>query len=203
MSDPGNLFNEQLISFLSILANEGATNAARGFGSMVGYELGVTKPNVRMVHLSEIPNLMGGPEKEAVGIYLRIEGDLTGQIMLVIPYEKAFELVKLLLGDDIPLSSELGRLERSALAEVGNLTASFFLNAVATKTGLSVRPSPPAVIVDMVGAILDIVIATTGGITEHVILLGSTFQYQEREVDCEFWVIPDPSALDRFTSGSN
>ena len=202
MTQSDSSFNEKLLTFLEVIAKEGASNAAKGFSAMIGQDLSVTAPNIRLVHINEIPYLMGGPEKEAVGIYLRVEGDLTGQIMLVMPYEKAFEIVNLLLdmGDEIP--KELGRLERSALAEVGNLTASFFLNSVASMTGLKLLPTPPAVIIDMIGAILDIIVATSGGVSEHVLLLGTNFTYKNRSVNTEFWVIPDTNALERFTNRS-
>ena len=86
--------------------------------------------------------------------------------MLVIPIQRALELVDLLMGQTIGTSKTFGSLERSALAEVGNLTATFFMNSVAKISGIGLRPTPPAVMVDMVGAILDIIIATTGGISE-------------------------------------
>ncbi|HEY9077933.1 MAG TPA: chemotaxis protein CheC [Anaerolineaceae bacterium] len=199
MANQDKSFNEKLLSYLQLVVSEGAQGAARGFSGILGQNLTVASPSVRTVNILDIPNLLGGPEKEAVGIYLRAEGDLSGQIMLIIPYEKAFELVDLLLGPMERTSHDLGRLERSALAEVGNMTGTFFLNAVASMTGLSIRPTPPAVIVDMVGAIMDIIVATTGGISEHVILLGTTFTYGDREVEAEFWVIPDTSSLETFT----
>ena len=95
-------------------------------------------------------------------------------------------------------TNELGSLERSALAEVGNLTAAFFLNAVASMTGISARPTPPAVMVDMIGAILDIIVAATGGISEEVITFQAMFSYADRSVDADFWVIPDPTTLESF-----
>jgi chemotaxis protein CheC len=93
-------------------------------------------------------------------------------------------------------------LERSALGEVGNLTGSFFLNSVAKLTGASVRPTPPAVLVDMVGAILDIIIATTGGVSEHVLLLRADLTDGDRRVDADFWVIPDTATIQALRAGN-
>jgi chemotaxis protein CheC len=98
---------------------------------------------------------------------------------------------------DLPpgTTEQLGTLERSALGELGNLCGSFFLNSVAKIAGASFRPSPPAVMVDMVGAILDIVVATAGGLSEHVLLMQANFMDGSRSVDADFWVIPDLKTL--------
>jgi chemotaxis protein CheC len=64
--------------------------------------------------------------------------------------------------------------------------------------GMETRPTPPAVMVDMVGAILDVIIATAAGIGEHVLMLSATFMQGDREAEASFWVIPDPRVLEAF-----
>ncbi len=192
-------FDDRLLAFLDVIAKEGLQNAAKGFSGMVGETLRVKNPNVSLVPLSHIPEMLGGPENEAVGIYLRVEGDLAGQIMLILPCEKAFGLVDLIMGLSPGTTNHLGHLERSALAEVGNITGSFFLNSVANQTGVNSRPSPPAVMVDMVGAILDIIVATSGGLSAHVLMFKASFELGEQELEADFWVIPDPKTLQAFS----
>jgi chemotaxis protein CheC len=196
-------FDDKLMSMLHIIANEGINNAARGFSGLLGEKLTVNNPGVRMVELKEIPHILGGPENEAIGVYLRAEGDISGQIMLVIPYEKALELVDLLIGNPPNTTQELGSYERSALAEVGNQTGTFFINSLSSLTGFDVRPSPPAVMVDMVGAILDIIVATTGGVSEHVLLMEANFELGNRKVETNFWVIPDEKTLNAIRFGAS
>lgn len=189
------ILNDKMVAYLERLAKEGIHNAAKGFSGMLGQELSVVEPEVCMVPLLSISSIVGGPEDEVVGIYLRAEGDLATQFMMVIPIHKAVELVDLLMDQPIGTTEVLGSMERSALAEVGNLTASFFMNSIAAISGISLRPTPPAVMVDMVGAILDIIIATSGGISETVMMLKTMFILGEREVGADFWVIPDEKTL--------
>jgi chemotaxis protein CheC len=195
-------FDEKLSGLLTTLAGEGIHQAASGLSDMLGESVLVVEPRVRLVRLSDIPALLGGPESEAVGLYLQAQGGLPGQIMLVVPYPKALELADLLMELPPGTTRQLGPMERSALAEVGNLTSSFFLNAVATRLGQDIRPTPPAVMVDMVGAILDVIVAVSGGVGEHVLMLEGAFQRQNRGVDVTFWVIPDPAALKPFAEVS-
>jgi chemotaxis protein CheC len=188
-------FDESVRALLSKLANEGMLNAARGFSGMVGEPISVSGSAAQLVPLAALPEMLGGPENEAVGIYLRATGDLPGQIMLVVPFEKALELCDMLLGVSEGTTQSFGTLERSALQELGNVAASFFLNSMANALSRDTRPSPPAVMVDMIGAILDIVVATAGGQSEHVLMLQAVFMRAGRGVDCSFWMLPDPAAL--------
>ena len=183
-------------------AAEGMKSAADGFSTMLGENLLASEPTFREVPLSEIPKLLGGPETEAVGVYLKAEGAISCQVMLVIPLERSLELADLLLNEKPGNTKELGPLERSALGEVGNLTTSYFLNSLAHLTGNTVRPSPPAVMVDMVGAIMDIIIATCGGICDNVLLLQTKFTNKNRSIETSFWVIPDRQTLEFLASGA-
>ena len=188
--------DHHLQTLLDYMAREGVQNAARGISDMVGEPLTVADPVIINVLLEEIPKLLGGPETEAVGIYLRTTGAMAGQIMIVLPLPKALELVDLIMALEPGTTKILGSLERSALAELGNLTGSFFLNAVDAAMGLDGRPSPPAVIVDMVGAIMNIIIATSAGLSDTVPMIQTTFFRGNREAQADFWVVPDSSALE-------
>ncbi len=188
-------FDQELMEMLKQIAGDGIRNAAKGFSGMIGRKIEVSKPVARLVPVLSIAKIIGGPEDDAVGIYLRFNGDLDGQIMMILPYEKAMELVDLLMDQPLGTTSQLGSLERSALGELGNLCGTFFLNSMAKMISADIRPSPPAVMVDMVGAILDIVVATTGGVTEHVLLIQANFIDGDRIVEANFWVIPDLNTL--------
>jgi chemotaxis protein CheC len=189
------LFDEKLFEMLKSIASEGIINAAYGFSGMIGHKIEVSNPTLSLVPLMTIPQIIGSPENDAVGIYLRFEGDMVGQIMMIMSYQKSLELVDLLM--ELPQGStqHLGSLERSALGELGNLCGTFFLNSLAKLAGANFRPTPPAVMVDMVGAILDVVVATAGGISEHVLLMQANFMDGTRSVETNFWVIPDMVAL--------
>ncbi len=188
-------FDQNLLTLLKTIANEGIKNAADGFSGMVGRKIEVSEPVLELVPLLTIPKVVGGLEDDAVGVYLRFEGDMIGQIMMIIPHNKALELTDLLMGSEPGTTQHLGALERSALGELGNLCGTFFLNSLAKTSGANLRPSPPAIMVDMVGAILDIVVATAGGVNEHVLLTHASFKDGERFVETDFWVIPDLKAL--------
>jgi chemotaxis protein CheC len=187
-----------LRALLEKIASEGYRHAAEGLSGMMGKNVTASPATVEQVALRDIPALFGGPEAEAVGIYLRSEGLLAAQFLIAVPYQKAMELADLLMDQPVGTTTQMGSMERSALAEVGNLSVAFFLNSVDTVTGLGARPTPPAVMVDMLGAIIDIIISTTGGSVEQVSLLHSTLIQNGVDTQAEFWMIPDADTLKQF-----
>ena len=196
--------NKLNIRNLQEIIAHGFQNAAKGFSGMIGEVMQVIDPSVQAISLKDIPMFLGSPENDAVGIYLRVEGEVSGQIMLILPYDKAMEIVDLLFEQPFGTTTQLGKMERSALAEVGNMTGTFFLNAVAEMTGYTARPTPPAVMVDMVGAILDVIIATMGQtdqsvFNEKVLMFQSNFSIGERHTKANFWIIPDPDTLEKLS----
>jgi chemotaxis protein CheC len=167
-------------------------NSASGLSQMTGKPITVITSKVESIPIGQIASYMGGPETPMVGIYLLMDGDLPGQIMLMFPLSEALHLVDLLLGEMSGATTELGDLEKSALAEAGNVTASFFINKISSLTDTTSRPSPPAVMVDMLGAMLDVVTASLALITDELLIVETIFQEENRTVQAHFWVLPYP-----------
>ena len=200
MNNPND--NEQLSKMLFYLAQEGVKHAVNGLSQMLGVELSITEPEVDLVPVLEVPNLLGGPETEAIGVYLTTEGALAGQFLLIFPFQKALELIDLLMFEAPGTTQEFGSLERSALAEAGNLSGTFFLNKIAEITKLQTLPSTPTVMADMVGAILNIIVATTAEVADQVMLIRTCIIEGDRSVQANFWFIPNPTTLDSFIEQS-
>ena len=183
------------LSRLVLQVSAGMENAARGLSGMLGRTITTGTSQAKIVSFSELYKDIGHPETGMVGIYLLMKGDLSGQAILILTVESALDMVDLLMEDPPGTSTSLGDLERSALGEVGNLTVAYFLNAMSSLTGRDLRPSPPAVMADMLGAILN-VLATTAGMTGDELLIIETVIQDPKDklVEARFWVIPDLSS---------
>jgi chemotaxis protein CheC len=126
---------------------------------------------------------------------LTFEGDATGHILLVHQPEVAFAIIDMLLGNAPGSTQSLEEMEQSALAELGNVIGSSFLNAIADALGLSLRPSPPDVILDMAGAILDVAVVEILQESEDVFVSETAFGTDDRQANGTFLVIPSVSFL--------
>lgn len=189
------LSNEQ-VQVLTKVAVRGTRNAATVLSEMVGQDIRVTAPKVQLVPLKDVAREAGGPEVCSVGIYLGVSGDIAGHMVLIFPLHSAFQLVDLLMECPPGTTTVLEEIEQSALAELGNVTGSSFLNALSDFTRLKICPSPPAVVVDMVGAIIDTVLADLSLVSEEAFIVETTFSENAQEIKGIFFLVPDPLSLE-------
>lgn len=170
-------------------------NAADNLSIMIGSTINREVREVVKIPINHIYTHLADPDEELVAVYLLIEGDLVGQALLAFPLLKALQLADVLMGDPVGTTTSFDSLTQSALAEIGNLTLASFLNTLSDATGLSIRPSPPAVVVDMFGAVLDVIAASA-------IMQGDTIEFIDMgmydltyEIEARFWVLPTPPAI--------
>ena len=172
------------------LVSKGIANSLAGLSQMVGEELIVTALDVKYFPAKDTVSLVGGPENIVVGIYLTISGDATGHLMLIHDPTVAYQLIDTQLGLSVGSTQDLGEMERSVLGEMGNITGSFFLNALADATNLILTPSPPVVMIDMAGAILGIALTEIMQEQDDVLAVKATFGTATQQKDGIFLVMP-------------
>ena len=177
------------------VASRGTTNAAAGLSEMVGRNIKIHTPDIFLVRLDEVSRLAGGPEKTVVGVYLAIGGDVKGHILLMFAPREAQRLVDMVMDQPAGTTKSLGAMERSALGEVGNLTGTFFLNALAEVTRLHIHPSPPAVMVDMGAAVLYVPLTALAETAEESLVIKTIFIDDQRRIEAAFLVMPDMYSL--------
>ncbi len=168
---------------------------ACNLSEMMGRTISIDVLDVETIPIGKVFDVVGSPEAETAAAYLLIEGDLSGQAILMLGLDDALHMVDLLMGDPPDTTQVLDGLGRSAIAEVGNVTVASFLNEVASFTGIEARPSPPVVIVDMMGAILNVVITPVAATGNDLVLVKTKFQETERIVQAHFWVLPEPKMI--------
>lgn len=182
------------------LVSLGTDNAMRGLSEMIGQDIEITSFGLRRVPVAEVSNIMGGPEVTSIGIYLTVSGSADGHLMLMYDPGIAFAFVDLLMGQPIGTTAELGEMEESALGEMGNIIGAFFLNAIADATGLQLWPSPPSVMADMAGALLDVVTADILLTQDETYVAESTFKVAGEEISGLFFVMPSEELLEALTA---
>lgn len=173
----------------------GFANAASGLSLMVDRRITVSSPGLRIIPIGQVPGLVGKPDEVVVAAYLSISGDAAGHILLVLSPDAADDLVEMLVGYRPDAMAALDDVERSALGEVANVTGSFFLSAIADATDLLLQPSPPAVIVDMAGAALDVPLIAVAMTMEEALVIDTRFADDDHQINGLFLMFPDVASL--------
>ena len=172
------------------LVSKGTADALSGLSKMVGQEIEITSLELKQYPAKDITSLLGGPEKIVVGIYLVVHGDANGHLMLVYDPKMAFELVDMQMGLPSGTTQVLGEMELSVLGEMGNIASGFFLTTLADSTSLILMPSPPAVMVDMVGAIMGIALSHIMQEQDDVFVVRTVFGAGNRQINGTVMVMP-------------
>lgn len=183
-------FTKDELAVWTWLVSRGISNALSGLSQMVGHEIRVNSVTLKQFPVREAANLMGGPEEIVVGIYLAIHGDTDGHLMLVHKPKIAFELVDMQMGLPPGTTKSLEEMERSVLGEMGNITGSYFLSSLADASGMILMPSPPTVMIDMAGAIMEIALTRILQEQDDVFVVKTTFGTDTQQIDGSFMVLP-------------
>ncbi len=177
------------------LIEKGTGKAMTNLSQMLGQPIEVSSFRLRSIPIGEIAQLVGGPEVMSVGIYLTVWGSADGHLMLIYDPHIACAFVDLLMTQPPNTTTALGEMEQSALGEMGNVVGASFLNVIADDAGMDLRPSPPAVMMDMAGALLDIVAADLLMTQDDAFVAETTFRAPDREISGMFFVMPSASLM--------
>lgn len=180
---------------LSDAVGDGARRAAKGLEGMTGRPVTAAVRNLALLPLRRIATAFGDAAEPVTALYLGIHDDVSGHLVFLFSDETAARLADLLLDQPDGTTTELGEMEQSALQEAGNVAGSFFLTALADATGLTIQPTPPVLVQDMCGAILDGPLAAIALESDSALLIETEFWQADRHIEGHLLVLPDQASL--------
>jgi chemotaxis protein CheC len=180
---------------LRALSADALANVSRGLTEMFSADMSVVVDQVHAVPLNEVGGLVDDPELEVVVIHLMADGGIPAHLLVLMQVPTAMEMVDVLLEMLPGSTTELGEMEISALGEVGNIVASFFLNSLADSIGMRLDVSPPTVVSDMAGAAVDMALIEVAMFADEAIVMDAKFEYQGHTLPAWFLAFPDPAQL--------
>ena len=189
-----NLSGMQLDALREI-GNVGAGNSATALSQIIQRKIDMSVPQVSILPLADVPDVVGGPDVMVAGVYLRVFGPAPGSILFLLPRESAFALVDMLMVREYGHTETLSAMDESALMEIGNILAGAYLNALSFFTNLTLLPSIPALAMDMAGAILSVILIQLGQMGDHALVIETEFSSEVEGVKGHFFLIPDPGSL--------
>ena len=86
----------------------------------------------------------------------------------------------------------------SALMEIGNIMGASYLNALGQMTGMQLEPTPPAAATDMLGAIVQTVLAERAGAGDIALLLDSDLVVEDSDASVSFLLVPDQGGVEQL-----
>lgn len=189
--------SQEYYDVLKELGNIGAGNAMTALSQMLNCKVDMKVPQVKLLEFQEMATLVGGEEQLMVGVFLGVEGDITGSIMFLVELSAAKHLVGKLMGMPISEDEMLGEMEISAMQEVSNIITGAYLNSLSMMTNLKIYPSVPNLAIDMAGAILSVPAIQFGVTGDKILLIQSQFS-DDIDIDGYFVLMPDLESYDKI-----
>ncbi len=173
----------------------GTGNAATALSSLLGREVRITLPEVRIMGYNEAIEWIGGAEEVTAGVLVKLSGQINGIMLSVQQLDFINLVLDSMLQERILGYDELHEMENSLLVEVGNIMISTFINAMSGLSGIEVKLTVPAFTVDMQGAILTVPMAEYGGQSDYIMTIGGNFVCDDKQVPCRLLLSPDIRSL--------
>ena len=183
------------IDTLREIGSIGTGNAATALSQMLGREVRITLPEVRIMGYNEAIEWIGGPEQVTAGVLVGMGGQMSGIMLSVQQIGFVNMVLEHMMNMSITSYDQLDELGRSTLVEVGNIMISTFINAFSGLSDISVNLTVPAFAVDMQGAILSVPMAEYGGMSDYLMTIGGNFVCENQEVPCRLLLSPDIRSL--------
>ncbi len=187
--------NSLQIDALREIGSIGTGNAATALSSLLGTEVRIPLPEVRILEFNAAVEELGGFETISAGIISSLSGEINGLMLALFQLDAINLLLERMMGLQVSDYSELTDMENSAVIEVGNIMISSFVNALSGLSGVRISPSVPQISIDMQGAIITVPMAAVGNQSDYIMLIGGSFIVEGKEVPCRLLLAPDVRSL--------
>lgn len=191
-------FSDFQLSVISEIGNVGAGNAATALSEILADRIMMSVPELRLIDVSSMTTILGGPENEVVGILVNMTDDVEGMLLFLLNKQFICKLIKVLLDKEITSFDEISEMDMSAITEIGNILAGSYINAMSAMTNLNIWLSPPQVAIDMVGAILSYPAAQFGAMGDKLLFIEEDFLSGEETIKSHLLIMPDLKSLNKI-----
>ena len=176
--------SEEQVDFLREMMNIGTGNAATALSQILGCEVNMEIPTIRVFPSPEADSVLDDPSLRVSCVRMGMVGDVLGDLFFIVPEEHRMVVTDLAEstsgmrnepGAESPHSEDL-----SVLNELGNIIAGVYLAAVHDFCKLNIYHTVPALAIDMVQSLLDESLSRTSSQIQAIIVIESRFVIEKR-----------------------
>ena len=176
----------------------GAGRAATALSELIAKKVEITVPEVSLIPIENVSNLLEERDKLFFVIDMEISGDVSGRIFLLFSPDDARILAGSLLGkpkEGLDLRDEL---LQSSLKESANILSGSYVSALADMTNLNILISSPTLAIDMVGAILDFIFIQIAQYSEDALIIKTNLKVSDVNLEGLFLFFPSSESLTKI-----
>jgi chemotaxis protein CheC len=188
---------ELQLDALREVANIGAGHAATALSQLTGRRIMISVPEIQVVQLEDVPELVGDPRDVVAGVLMHMLGDLTGRTLFVMPEDSARLLCDMLLKREAGTTTSFDTLEESSLKEAGNILGGAYMNALSDFMGMMLLPSIPSLVIDLAAAVLTAAYLNFARERDYAFCVETDFRFEDNgeRLAGYFLLLPDLASL--------
>ncbi len=153
------LLSKTEIRKLEAVVNTGMMNAGLVLSQLVGSNVELYMPEIKLTDKEELTHEIREPNDNFVGLKVRMNGDLNGNLLMIFSEEKGSEIAAKLLqsNEASDLAKKLSEDSISVLMEISNIVCSSVINSLSNKAKVQILPSVPELYTGTFREVLDAV----------------------------------------------
>ena len=175
------------------LFNIGVGQAASAMSEIVNETVTMSVPAISFLTRASAAKLLAsrsGGNGRLCGISQHYSGAFETEAILMFPEEKSQEIVRLMVGEAMPLA-ELSAMEQEAMSEIGNILLNSCVGSLANMLGHELHGSLP----DYHIGYSDQILAQAGSAENAVLMLHIEFVIERQQIAGDVAFIMDMTAL--------
>ncbi|MBX3395207.1 MAG: chemotaxis protein CheC [Phycisphaerae bacterium] len=193
----------EIADALRTVAINSAYNASRALSKWFKRGVRLTSDGFATMPIADVAGCAGSPDAAVVAAHLRLEGDLTGDVLLVFPEMAALRLVDLMIGASEGTSKAIGELEASCIQETGNIVGSSFTNCIANWLRIGCIPAAPTVVHDLACAVIEPLLIGQATNGDEALVSTTEFELDGRQMEWYFLFLPSAESMKIMRSRSS
>lgn len=168
---------------LTELFNIGLHRAAASLSELTRQRIVVELPRLWICDIDQVrPRLTELLDGELASVHQIFSGAVSGDAVLLLEYEKAALLARLMTNDEVALAGRLDQSAREVLAEVGNIVLSACLSAFGDMLKVSVLFSVPRMHIESLDGLLRTMTVDAAEL-QVAVIAATRFRLSELEVE--------------------
>ena len=183
---------DELTAFLRLTA-AGAGTVSEQLAMLTGIEAEVSVSHLNFVPVEEVPNALD--TGTYAGTVFRFEGPMEGFLAVLFDESTADSVAEAMM----PGAADDPARHRGAIEELGNITASGFIDGWANALGTTIDHSVPDFVEDMGRALLESIAAELGQHQEFAYVFDVVITAEE-PMSCRVFAFPDEAGLGEVIS---
>lgn len=187
--------NDMQLSVLTEIGNIGSGNAATALAGLLDTVVDIEVPNICIMDYHKVAEYLGGAGKLAIGMSIKVAGDLNGVMLQILEKDFANRLINTFYEKEIDSFDHISDMDMSVLREMANITTAAYVNSIAGMTNRFINISPPRDHVSTIGEILELPAREYEDLNDQVLFIDEHLFFANTQIKSAMILILDIASM--------